>query len=54
MRVESVALNDQLQVATVKMEKLGTKDGTLGTPQTMQQGDEKEDQTRTCCSRFDR
>jgi len=35
MRAESMALNDQLQVAAVQKEKYGIKDGTLGTPHTM-------------------
>jgi len=30
MRAESMALNDQLQVAAVQEEKYGTKDGALG------------------------
>jgi len=50
MRAESMALNDLLQVATVQKEKYGTKDGTLG--YTTHHGDEEEDPTHTCCSRF--
>jgi len=44
-----MAFNDQLQVAAVQKEKYGAWD----TPHTMEPGDEEEDPTRTCCSRFD-
>jgi len=46
MRAESMALNDQLQVAAVQKEKYGTKDGTLGyATHTMEPGDEEKDPT---------
>jgi len=57
MQAESMALNDQLQVATVQKKKYGTKDGTLGYTThhgAGQQGDQEEDLTRTFCSRFDK
>jgi len=55
MRAESMALNDQLQVATVHNDNYGTKDATLGYITHHATGDEEEeDPTRTSYSRFDR